>query len=176
MKTLPDILTKGLDVVFCGLNPGLDAAAAGHHFVGRNNRFWQVLYLAGFTPTLLNPMQDRLLLNEGYGLTTVVARPSAGADEVSMSEFSSGGAGLARKVQTYKPRFVAFLGKKACSAIFGRTTIVWGQQDLPFGNTTAWVPPNPSGRNRGFSLDELVIAYRELCLATGRGNPQSIRR
>ena len=66
----------------------------------------------------------------------------------------------------YKPRFVAFLGKSAYSAIVDRPTITWGQQTDLFGGTRAWVLPNPSGRNRGFSLDELVSAYRELRLAT----------
>jgi double-stranded uracil-DNA glycosylase len=173
MNRLPDILAKDLDVVFCGLNPGLDAAATGHHFVGRNNRFWQVLHLAGFTPTLLNPTQDRVLLDLGYGLTTVVARPTAGADEVSRGEFSTAGAALDRKIEANKPRSVAFLGKKAYSAISGQPTVEWGRQHLAFGGSTAWVLPNPSGRNRAFSLKELVVAYHELRLATERSIPNS---
>ena len=47
---LPDIIATRLAVVFCGLNPGLSAATAGHHFVGRGNRFWRAIHLAGFTP------------------------------------------------------------------------------------------------------------------------------
>jgi hypothetical protein len=35
---------------------------------------------------------------------------------------------------------------------------------------------NASGRNRGFSLDELVLAYRELRIATGRTEPKSISK
>ena len=65
MNGLPDILADDLDVVFCGLNPGLRAADAGHHFVGRGNRFWPVLFRSGFTPRLFEPADDRLLLNEG---------------------------------------------------------------------------------------------------------------
>ena len=83
MNGLPDILANDLDVVFCGLNPGLGAAAAGHHFLGRGNRFWPVLFKSGFTPRPFAPTEDRLLLNEKCGLTTVVARPTASADEVS---------------------------------------------------------------------------------------------
>jgi double-stranded uracil-DNA glycosylase len=163
---LPDILANDLDVVFCGLNPGLGAAAAGHHFVGRGNRFWPVLFRSGFTPRLFAPTDDRLLLHEGCGLTTVVARPTAGADEISLGEFTAASGALTSKIETYKPRFVAFLGKSAYSAIVGRSTVEWGRQAELFGGTGAWILPNPSGRNRGFSFDELVAAYRKLKLAT----------
>jgi double-stranded uracil-DNA glycosylase len=169
MNGLPDILANDLDVVFCGLNPGLRAAAAGHHFVGRSNRFWQVLFKSGFTPRLFEPTDDRLLLNEKCGLTAVVARPTAGADEISAREFIAASTALKSKIETYKPRFVAFLGKSAYSAIVARSTITWGRQAELFGGAGVWILPNPSGRNLGFSLDELVAAYRELRHATRTG-------
>jgi double-stranded uracil-DNA glycosylase len=176
MSGLPDILADDLDVVFCGLNPGVQAAAAGHHFVGRGNRFWQVLFLAGFTSRLFDPTDDRLLLGEKCGLTAVVARPTASAAEVSIGEFTAAAAALERKIRAHRPRLVAFLGKKAYSAIIGRPTIEWGRQNEMFGGTNAWVLPNPSGRNLGFSLDELVLAYRELRVATGRTEPKLISK
>jgi hypothetical protein len=37
-----DILAGGLDVIFCGLNPALTAAVAGHNFSNGTNRFWTV--------------------------------------------------------------------------------------------------------------------------------------
>lgn len=169
MNGLPDILARDLDVVFCGLNPGLRAAAAGHHFVGRGNRFWLVLFGAGFTPRLFEPTDDRALLDQRCGLTTVVARPTASADEISAGEFSTASAALAAKIERYRPRFVAFLGKKAYSAMVRRSIVAWGRQNEPFGGAAAWVLPNPSGRNLGFSLDELVLAYRQLRLATRSG-------
>jgi double-stranded uracil-DNA glycosylase len=176
MNGLPDILANDLDVVFCGLNPGLQAAAAGHHFVGRGNRFWRVLFLAGFTSRLFDPTDDRLLLTEDCGLTAVVARPTASADEVSVREFIAAAGALDRKIRAYKPRLVAFLGKKAYSAMVGRSTVEWGRQNEMFGTTGAWVLPNPSGRNRGFSLDELVLAYRELRAATDRTEAKLITK
>src|SRR5262245_14567054 len=87
---LADILAPGLAVVFCGLNPGVAAAATGHHFVGRGNRFWRVLHLAGFTPTQIDPMHDTSILSLGYGLTAVVARPTASAEEVTHDELGKG--------------------------------------------------------------------------------------
>jgi len=154
-----------------GHAPG--AADAGHHFVGRGNRFWPVLFRSGFTPRLFEPTDDRSLLTEGCGLTTVVASPTASADQVSVDEFVGASAALKRKIEAHKPGFVAFLGKKAYSAIVYRSTVEWGRQTELFGSTRAWVLPNPSGRNRGFSFDELVLAYRELRLAARAGTKRN---
>mgnify|MGYP006315102967 CR=1 FL=1 len=84
---LDDILAQQLDVVFCGINPGLTAAAQGHHFAGRGNRFWRTLYLAGFTSQQLLPERDRSILEYRCGLTAVVERPKARADQLSTDEF-----------------------------------------------------------------------------------------
>lgn len=159
---LDDIVAERLAVLFCGINPGLKAAATGHHFAGRRNRFWRVLHLAGFTPDEIVPENDRLILLYGYGLTTVVERPTARADQLSRAEFATAAAGFERKIERYAPRFVAFLGKAAWSALSGHRDIGWGEQSATIGTARIWVLPNPSGRNLAFSLDELVIAYRDL--------------
>lgn len=159
---LPDILADDLSVVFCGLNPGLEAAATGHHFIGRGNRFWRVLYLAGFTPREITPAEDVTLLSFGCGLTAVVERPSGSAEEIRRDEFVAGGLALHRKIENYRPRFVAFLGKAAFAAIAKQRDIHWGPQPAAIGNAGVWVLPNPSGRNRSFSLDDLVGAYSQL--------------
>ncbi len=159
---LPDLLAQDLKVVFCGLNPGLAAATVGHHFEGRSNRFWRVLHLSGFTPTLLSPREDARLLEFGYGLTTAVARATAGAQDLSRQEFVAARSGLEAKIGRVQPRFIAFLGKAAYAAMTGQSRIGWGLQPETFGEALAWVLPNPSGLNRGFSLDALVAAYRDL--------------
>jgi len=159
---LPDLIAPRLAVVFCGINPGLSAAAAGHHFVGRSNRFWRVIHLAGFTPEQILPENDRAILQHRCGLTTVVARPTARADQLSAQEFRDAAAEFDQKIARYSPRFVAFLGKAAYAALSGRPEIAWGLQPTTLGSTAVWVLPNPSGRNRAFSLDQLVSAYRQL--------------
>jgi TDG/mug DNA glycosylase family protein len=159
---LPDILARDLAVVFCGIKPGLGAAAAGHHFVGRGNRFWKTIHLAGFTPELIAPANDRHILRYGCGLTTAVERPTSRADEVARPEFEAAHKVLGLKIQQFAPRYIAFLGKAAYCAISGRRNVAWGRQAEPFAGTTAWILPNPSGLNRAFSLDLLVQAYREL--------------
>jgi TDG/mug DNA glycosylase family protein len=173
---LPDIIAKGLAIVFCGINPGLTAAVSGHHFSSPSNRFWRVMHLAGFTPVRILAEEDRSLLEYGCGLTTVVARATRRADELSAHEFVHSAAALERKITRYAPRAVAFLGKPAYSAIAGRRGIEWGLQTAPFGGASAWVVPNPSGLNRSFSTEDLVVAYSELRLAvTDRGGRRQSR-
>jgi len=164
-KVLPDIVAPGLSVIFCGLNPGLSAAASGHHFVGRSNRFWRVLHLSGFTPIQVAPEHDASLLTYGLGVTSVVERPTAGVDGLARSEFVAVADDFEDWIRRYPPRYVAFLGKAAYAAMMGRPTAPWGRQAEPFGGAVAWVLPNPSGRNLGFSLDALTAAFRELRLA-----------
>ncbi|PQV54017.1 G/U mismatch-specific DNA glycosylase [Paraburkholderia sp. BL21I4N1] len=165
LQALPDLLEPGLSLVFCGINPGMRAASTGHHFEGRSNRFWRVLHLAGFTPEQIRPEDDHTLLRYGCGLTTVVPRATARAAELSRSEIERAGEAFQRKIEQYAPRYVAFLGKMAFSALSGAPNPEWGRQATPFGGAHAWVLPNPSGLNRGFSLDALVAAYREARLA-----------
>lgn len=159
---LQDILAPNLLVVFCGINPGLSSAMLGHHFVRRGNRFWKTIHLAGFTPEQIAPENGASILDYGCGLTTAVDRATSRADELSRDEFEQAAAGLSTKIARYAPRYVAFLGKPAFSAIFGRRHVTWGEQDVLLGGSKTWVLPNPSGLNRSFRLDQLVHAYTEL--------------
>src|ERR1700734_3075529 len=100
----PDILGSGLDVIFCGLNPGASAARAGHNFSNQSNRFWTVLHLAGFTDFQLQPQDERRLLEYGCGITAVVSRPTKRADEGSPAEFLKARGGFETKNRGYTPR------------------------------------------------------------------------
>jgi double-stranded uracil-DNA glycosylase len=162
---LPDIIAAGLKVLFCGINPGMTAAATGHHFAGRSNRFWRVIHLAGFTPNEISSQEDRAILRYGCGVTSVVKRPTARADQLSREEFIAAAAEFEQKIARHAPHFVAFLGKAAYSGISGQRDIAWGLQPTRMEGALIWALPNPSGRNRAFGLDRLVEAYRQLCLA-----------
>src|SRR5436189_2378073 len=85
-KTVPDLIAPGLKVLFCGINPGLYSAAVGHHFARPGNRFWPALHAAGFTDRLLSPFEEKELLLRGYGITNVVDRATARAEELSAAE------------------------------------------------------------------------------------------
>ena len=164
----PDILARGLDVIFCGLNPASSAAAAGHNFSNGTNRFWTVLHLAGFTDVRLRPQDERRLLEYGCGITAVVRRATKRAAEVSPEEFRQARPGFEARMRRYAPRAIAFLGKRALSAMIGRPDIEWGRLPKEFAGTMAWILPNPSGLNRAFTLNALVRAYSELRIALAR--------
>ncbi|RKR05765.1 G/U mismatch-specific uracil-DNA glycosylase [Flavobacterium sp. 90] len=161
---LTDIIAKDLKVLFCGINPGLKSASDGHHFSGRSNRFWKVLHQAGFTPQQIEPENDFIILELGYGLTTAVARPTTRADELSKEEFSDSIQIFKSKINQFQPQYIAFLGKAAYKAFSGKKQILWGLQEEEFCGSKVWVLPNPSGLNRGFMLDDLVSHYTELYL------------
>jgi TDG/mug DNA glycosylase family protein len=159
---LTDILTGHLSVIFCGINPGLKSAWDGHHFSGKSNRFWKVLHLSGFTPYQIEPMNDVDILNFGYGLTTAVARPTTRVDEISKEEIKHSFEIFEEKMAHYLPKYIAFLGKPAYAVFSGKKQIMWGKQPEKIQNATVWVLPNPSGLNRGFTLEDLTILYTEL--------------
>ncbi|UPG94583.1 G/U mismatch-specific DNA glycosylase [Luteibacter aegosomatissinici] len=159
---LPDVIAPGLAVLFCGINPGLLAAETGHHFAGRSNRFWQVLHRSGFTPTLFAAEEGHRLLEVGCGITAVVRRPTAGAGELGRDEFASAAAPFNAMLRKYKPRYIAFLGKTAYAALTAQRDVAWGRQAVLMQGCIPWVLPNPSGRNRSFTLEALVGAYASL--------------
>jgi TDG/mug DNA glycosylase family protein len=165
-EVLPDVIAPDLRILFCGINPGATSAVAGHSFVNPSNRFWRTLYGAGLTPRLLTAQEDQTLVQFGLGLTAAAPRPSRSAAEVSRTELREGAERLRWKVETYRPRMLAFLGKPAFSAIMDQTAVTWGRQSARFGGAEVWVLPNPSGLNRSFSLEELIVAYGELREAT----------
>src|SRR5689334_16328908 len=109
-KGIRDVIAPDLRVLFVGINPGLYTAATGHHFARPGNRFWPALHAAGFSARLLHPSEQRELLSRGYGITNLVNRATATADEVAPGEFLAGRKRLAAKVRRLKPRVVAFLG------------------------------------------------------------------
>ena len=161
-KTVPDVIAPGLRVLFCGINPGLYSAATGHHFARPGNRFWPALHGAGFTARQLTPSQERELLGLGCGITNIVARSTASADELSAAELVSGRPALVAKVQRYQPRFVAVLGVTAYRSAFARPKAVLGLQSEPLGGAGIWVLPNPSGLNAHHQLQDIVRLLREL--------------
>jgi TDG/mug DNA glycosylase family protein len=161
-RTIRDIIAPGLDVLFCGINPGLYSAATGHHFARPGNRFWPALFAGGFTPRLLAPAEERELVVYGCGVTNLVARATVAADELSLDELRAGRIILERTVRRYAPRWLAVVGVTAYRAAFERPRATLGEQPGGIGTTGIWVLPNPSGLNAhhrpadfGRTFDEL---------------------
>jgi TDG/mug DNA glycosylase family protein len=164
---LPDVLSEGLPVVFCGLNPGLTSAVRGHHFASPGNRFWPALARSGFTPGRYSPDRDGTLPELGMGFTNLVARATRGADELEPEEFVRGAEELRRKVLELRPGWLAFLGITGYRAGFGDRRAKVGPQETTIGGTRLWVLPNPSGRNAHWTPEGLAEEFGRLRAAAG---------
>jgi double-stranded uracil-DNA glycosylase len=161
-KLLPDVLAPGLDVVFCGINPGLYSAATGHHFGRPGNRFWPALHLGGFTPRLFTPAEQDQLPQHGLGITNLVPRATARADELTDAELRAGAVRLTGIAERYRPRVIAVVGVTAYRTAFGRKKATVGAQDETIADSRLWVLPNPSGLNAHYQLPALGDAFAEL--------------
>ncbi|WP_093802011.1 G/U mismatch-specific DNA glycosylase [Streptomyces sp. Wb2n-11] len=165
-RLVPDVVAGGLRVLFCGINPGLMSAATGHHFARPGNRFWPVLHLSGFTPRQLKPSEQDELLSYGLGITNVVARASARADEISDEEFREGGRLLTAKVELLRPKWLAVVGITAYRTAFGEKKAVIGPQERTIGGTRIWALPNPSGLNAHWTAQTMAEEYARLRAAS----------
>jgi TDG/mug DNA glycosylase family protein len=161
-KGIRDVIAPGLKVLFVGINPGLYSAATGHHFARPGNRFWPALHLAGFTQRKLDPAEQAELLKSGYGISNLVNRGTATAEELSADEFVRGRRRLAAKVRRYRPRVVAFLGVGAYCHAFECKQAAIGPQPVRFEGAEVWLLPNPSGLNANYQLPQLVQLFRRL--------------
>jgi TDG/mug DNA glycosylase family protein len=164
MKRVPDLIAKNLIVLFAGINPGLYTAAIGRHFGRPGNRFWPALYDGGFTPRLYSPFESDSLLDLKYGITNVVPRPTARADELTNDELRDGGKRLAAKVKRWQPTVVAFVGIGPYRIISDNKDTRVGLQEELFGGSHAWVLPNPSGLNAHYQPAALAKLFGELRL------------
>ena len=174
--TIPDVIAPGLDVLFCGINPGLYSGATGNHFARPGNRFWPALHLSGFTPRQLHPSDKEELLAVGLGISNVVARTTARADELTKEEIVAGGRALRRKVKRYAPRYLAVLGLGAYRIAFGVKTARVGPQPESIGETKVWLLPNPSGLNAHYQLPALAAEFVRLREAAGLPSAGEIGR
>jgi double-stranded uracil-DNA glycosylase len=167
-RVVPDVLAPKLDVVFVGINPGLWSGAVGHHFARPGNRFWRALHLSGFTDRQLLPDEEAELLERGLGITNLVARTTATADELTRDELRHGARELEQRLPPLAPRFVALLGIGAYRTGFGRPQATFGEQEGVLGASRLWVLPNPSGLNAHYQLDALVERFEDLRAAIAR--------
>jgi TDG/mug DNA glycosylase family protein len=161
-RLVPDVVAGGLRVLFCGINPGLMTAATGHHFARPGNRFWPVLHLSGFTPRQLRPEEQGELLSYGLGITNVVARASARADEISAEEFREGGRLLTARVERLEPQWLAVVGITAYRTAFREPKARIGPQERTIGATRIWALPNPSGLNAHWTAETMAAEYARL--------------
>jgi len=164
-RTIPDLVAPGLRVLFAGINPSLYSAATGHHFARPGNRFWPALHQSGFTSRQLRPHEQPELLGLGLGITNVVARATARAEELDAAELRAGGEALAELVKSLGVTWVAILGVTAYRAAFSAPKAVVGPQPGHLGGAQVWILPNPSGLNASYQVVRLAAEFARLRMA-----------
>lgn len=177
---LTDRIKPGVQVLFVGINPGVQSAITGHHFAGFSNRFWNLLYESRLVPEPMTSKDDVRLPALGFGVTNLVPRPSPGIDDLKPAEYLEGWDALQRKIRRFRPRIVAFVGVTLYRMLLpvliaatdntantGMTrksarACVPGLQPISIHGATLFVLPNPSGRNANYTYKEMLAAFRLL--------------
>lgn len=174
---VPDLLPgpdgAALRLLFVGINPGLWTAATQTHFAHPVNRFYPALLRAGIIERAVDPSagmtdEDRAhLLHRGIGITNLVRRATARADELTAEELREGGDRLTATARRTRPAVVAVAGITAYRSAFGVRKAVAGRQPEDLEGAQLWVVPNPSGLNAHETVDSLARAYAEPARAAG---------
>jgi TDG/mug DNA glycosylase family protein len=160
-NAVPDVLGPGLDAVFCGINPGRASAAAGAAFANPRNDFWRLLHAAGFTPRVLAPEEQELLLELGYGLTNAARRTTRGSGELRRADFAGTAERLQAIADELRPRAIAFVGKAAYEGTY-RERPELGLQERRLGDTLLFVLPSTSPANAAVPWEERLTRFSEL--------------
>ena len=171
---LPDYLAPDLSILFVGINPGLRSSEVGHHYAGPSNRFWKLLFDVGLVPYPMTCQDDGRLLDYGYGLTNLVAKPTAGIQDLVKQDFLDGRHVLLAKIEQYQPALVAVLGISVARVLFppvisnvsrkrlAASAIQTGLQSELLAGVRVFVLPNPSGRNAHYSYQDMKRLFGEL--------------
>ncbi len=171
--TLPDLGGAGLKLLLVGINPGLLTVAVQAHFARRGNRFYPALYRAGILDRLVDasagflPGDREHLIERGVGITSLVTRATARADELTAAELRAGAGALTERVRMLRPNAVGMLGITAYRTGFDRAATGVGRQPEPLAGAELWVLPNPSGLNAHETIESLATAYRAVAIAAG---------
>jgi TDG/mug DNA glycosylase family protein len=161
MPRLPDYLRPGLDLVFVGINPGLRSWETGHHYAGRGNHFWPLLFESGLVGERLTYEDDSRVLEWGIGLTNMVARASASSGDLSAAELRAGAKELRRKLIECAPRVVCFNGKGIYEVFAGHRCEL-GAQAERLGPTRIFVMPSTSARTASHQRVDKLRYFQEL--------------
>jgi len=165
-----DIISENLDVLFVGYNPGILSAKTGHHYAGKSNRFWKLLYESGLTLSNLEPEEDQRLLELRFGSTNIVHRPTKSASEITSTEFEEGSKILEDLIKKIMPKIVCFVGigvyRTFAAHMLGvpksRLTVTTGKQkNSLIEGCLDFVCSNPSGLNT-IPYNEQLKCFKQL--------------
>jgi TDG/mug DNA glycosylase family protein len=164
---VPDLVDERTRVLLCGINPSLWSGAVGLHFASPSNRLWPVLHEAGWTSRRLHPSETDEVLDAGLGVTNLVARATARADELGDDELRAGLPAVAALADRWSVGWVAFLGLTAYRTVTGDRSAQVGPQEPRAGAARTWLLPNPSGLNASWQVPRMAEAFAALREAAG---------
>lgn len=164
-------------LLMVGINPSPWTVAVNAPFARPGNRFWPSLATAGLTDEVvdasrgLSPEDERMLAERGIGMTNLVARPTARADELEAHELRAGGRRLLDRARVLRPRAVAVVGITAFRTAFTVPRARMGVQEAGVLSgwpeaIPLWVVPNPSGLNAHETVDSLAEWWRRVWAAS----------
>ena len=171
--TVDDLMPEHPKLVFVGINPGLWTAATGTHFAHPGNRFYPALAAAGIIPRVpdfaagFTEADRRMFLEAGIGISNLVHRATARADELDRAELREGAGRLAIDVERWHPLVVAVVGLTAYRQAFARPRARVGLQPERLGEAELWVVQNPSGLNAHATVASLALEYAQPARAAG---------
>jgi TDG/mug DNA glycosylase family protein len=171
VRTLPDLLRPGLELVFVGINPGERSALEGHYYAHPGNGFWRALSASTLVEGVVTSLDDRrLALDAGIGFTDLVKRVVTDSALVTDRELRSAVPAFRRRVRYAQPRAICLTSTRALDAIWPglRASGSWGRQDVTLEGATVWVMPSTSGRAAAYR-GEVTRILDELADALGRG-------
>jgi TDG/mug DNA glycosylase family protein len=160
-SAVPDVLGPGLDVVFCGINPGRVSAEARAHFANPRNDFWRLLHEAGFTARLYDPSEQFELLELGIGVTNAAYRTTKGSSDLRRGDFEGSRERLERIALELRPRAIAFVGKEAFRGAF-RERAELGPQARTIDDVALFVLPSTSPANAAVPYAERLRLFTAL--------------
>jgi TDG/mug DNA glycosylase family protein len=163
-RTLADTVGPGMRLLIVGLNPSVYSADAGHGFARPGNRFWPAALDAGIVSRGHDPLHA--IRVDGIGMTDLVKRATARADELSRDEYRAGAERVERLVAWLEPRAVCFVGLGGYRHAVDRKAKP-GWQPQPFGGRPAYVMPNTSGLNARVPPAELSTHLKAAATRSG---------
>ena len=150
VNILPDILAPNLDVIFCGSAAGKASMEASAYYAGPGNMFWTILFETGITSCSLSPKEYYLVLNYGVGLTDLNKKQFGSDSELDRELYDTDK--LCGVIKEYKPKVLAFNGKKAGSEFMRQVLDLkvksYGIQEVKYNDVKLSILPSTSGAAR----------------------------
>ena len=165
-RSLPDTVAPGMRLLVVGLNPSPASADSGVGYHRPGNRFWPAVLAAGVATADRDPRHA--LAEHGLGMTDLVRRTTARADEVDVDEFREGFARVERLCAWLRPRAACFVGLGGWRVVVDRKAVA-GVQERTLGGTPVYVMPHTSGLNAHSRLDDLTAHLRSAARLADEG-------